>query len=104
MSDELPRNRGYITGNFYSALDRRTRKIAFLAGLVEGRTVADASAIVRVPFRTMYSWRREDAAFRKAWDAARKQAQIAATSYPLPPPPEPEAPKPVIRVRRFAQD
>ena len=104
MSDETPpRRRGFITGNYYSPLDRRTKKIAFLAGLCEGRTIADASAMVRVPFRTMYSWRREDPAFRKAWDAARKQAQLAQAHYPLPPVQPPEEPTPEIRVRSFAE-
>jgi hypothetical protein len=101
MTDESPRPRGYVRGQYYSAADKRARKIAFLAAIVEGLSLAEASARIGVPWRTLYSWRRDDQPFRKAWDEARRRAGEVDFTYPLPPVPKPTAPKPVITVRDF---
>jgi hypothetical protein len=101
MSDETIRRRGYIRGQYYSPADKRARKIAFLAAIVEGLSIAEAAARVTVPWRTVYSWRKDDDNFRKAWNEARKRAGEAQFTYPLPPLPKPVAPKPVVTVRNF---
>jgi hypothetical protein len=89
MTDIPPKRRGFIKDSYsvYSPLERRTRKIAFLAALAEGHSIVDAAALVRVPVHTIYSWRRTDTPFRQAWVQARAQAPLHDRSYPLPPPP-----------------
>lgn len=101
MTDVTPPRRGYVRGQYYSLADKRARKIAFLAAIVEGLTIPEAAARVAVPWRTAYSWRKDDDAFRKAWNEARKRAGEAHFTYPLPPVPKPQPPKPVITVREF---
>jgi hypothetical protein len=100
MTDEMT-SRGYVRGQFYSLADKRARKIAFLAAIVEGLTVAEAASRIGVPWRTTYAWRKDDDAFRKAWNEARKRASEAQYTYPLPPLPKPTPPRPVITVRDF---
>lgn len=101
MIDETPRRRGFVRGQYYSLAEKRARKIAFLAAIVEGFSVAEAAGRIAVPWRTVYSWRKDDDAFRKAWNEARQRAGEAQFTYPLPPPPKPTPPKPVITVRDF---
>lgn len=101
MTDEAPQRRGFIRGQFYSRAERRARKIAFLAALVEGHTALDAAERVGVPFHTFYSWRRSDPPFRQAWKEAMARAAVPERDYPLPPAPKPAPPKPTITVRDF---
>lgn len=99
MTDTPPKNRGFIRGRYYSPLDRRTRKIAFLAAIAEGNSVADASERVDVPAHTLFSWRRTDPPFRKAWHLARAHARLPEQNYPVPaPPPLPQA---VVTLHKF---
>ncbi len=101
MTDVTPPRRGFIRGQTYSRADKRARKIAFLAAIVEGLSISEAAARIGVPWRTVYSWRKDDEPFRKAWNEARARANEAHYTYPLPPPPKPQPPKPVITVREF---
>jgi hypothetical protein len=53
MTDETAPRRGYVRGQYYSVADKRARKIAFLAAIVEGLSLAEASARIGVPWRTL---------------------------------------------------
>lgn len=101
MTNETPKRRGFVHGQFYSRADRHARKMAFLNALVEGHSIIEAAERVKVPWRTLYSWRKEDHAFREAWNEARRRAADAYRTYPLPPIPRPAPPKPTITVREF---
>lgn len=59
--------------------DRAQRREIFLDALMRGISAVQAAAHGRISWTTLYRWRRQDPAFRDAWDqAARAGAAVAA--------------------------
>ncbi len=57
--------------------DRDRRRKTFLRALLNGEAVAVAAAQADLKWSTLYLWRRDDKAFRAAWDAAAKAGNDA---------------------------
>jgi hypothetical protein len=55
---------------------RHLRQCRFLAELLTGVPPPAAASRVGVPLKTLYSWRRRNPVFRRAWDKARLTARF----------------------------
>lgn len=57
--------------------NRGARRQRFLSALAIGSSVAQACAHADVAWTTVYSWRRKEPRFRKAWDTALREGSAA---------------------------
>ena len=62
------------------APNRNRRRRTFLRALADGHPVAQASAISRIGWSTLYLWRRKEPEFRAAWDEAARAGEDAVAA------------------------
>jgi transposase-like protein len=58
-----------------STKEKEGRQATFLAGLLDGKTVAEAAAYAGVNRRLVYDWRDQSQSFRNAWEDAIEEAK-----------------------------